>query len=205
MPGLIGRKVGMTQVWNEAGEAVPVTVIEAGPCTVVQVKTPERDGYQAVQLGFDPMPERKVLKPMAGHFKAHGTPPLRKLIEFREEEGKYEPGQVLKADLFEPGTMVKITGRTKGRGFQGVVKRHNFSGGPETHGAKTHDEPGSIGNSADPAKVWKGKKLPGQMGNTRRTTRGLRVEGVDAERNLLWIRGAVPGARGALLIIRKQG
>lgn len=205
MPGLIGKKLGMTQVFNEAGEAVPVTVIEAGPCTVVQVKTPERDGYQAVQLGFDPMPERKVTKPMAGHFKACGAPASRQLIEFPPGEGTYEPGQVIKADLFEPGTMVKVIGKSKGRGFQGVVKRHNFSGGPETHGAKTHDEPGSIGCSAYPAKVIKGKKLPGQMGDKRCTIRGLRIEGVDAERNLLWIRGAVPGARGSLVIIRKQG
>lgn len=205
MPALIGKKLGMTQIFGENGEAIPVTVVEAGPCTVVQVKTVERDGYQAVQMGFDAMPERKVNKPMAGHFKACGTPGYRHLVEFRISEGEYEPGQNLAADLFENGTKVAVTGTTKGRGFQGVVKRHGFGGGPETHGAKTHDEPGSIGNSAYPGKVWKGKKLPGHMGNARRTTKGLTIVGSDAERNLLWIKGAVPGARGSILYIRKQG
>ena len=204
MPGLIGKKLGMTQIFNENGEAVPVTVVEAGPCTVVQVKTPERDGYQAVQLGFDPLPERKVKKPMGGHFKACGTPPFRHLREFRYRDGEYEPGQVLKADVFEPGTIVKVTGVSKGRGFTGVVKRHNFHGGPETHGAKTHDEPGSIGNSAYPGRVWPGKKLPGQYGNVQRTVRTLKIVGMDVERNLMWIKGAVPGARGGLLFIRSQ-
>jgi large subunit ribosomal protein L3 len=194
----------MTQVYDENGNAIPVTVVEAGPCTVVQVKTPERDGYRAVQLGFDPLPERKATKPMSGHFKSCGTPPFRHLREFRFDEGEYEPGQVLTAEQFEAGTKIKVTGTTKGRGFQGVVKRHNFHGGPETHGAKTHDEPGSIGNSAYPGRVWKGKKLPGHMGNARRTVRTLRVVGIDSERNLMWIRGAVPGARGGLLFIRKQ-
>ena len=204
MPGLIGKKLGMTQVYDESGNAIPVTVVEAGPCTVVQVKTPERDGYRAVQLGFDPLPERKTTKPMTGHFKSCGAPLFRHLREFRFDDGEYEPGQVLTAEQFEAGAKIKVTGTTKGRGFQGVVKRHNFHGGPETHGAKTHDEPGSIGNSAYPGRVWKGKKLPGHMGNARRTVRTLRVVGVDSERNLMWIRGAVPGARGGLLFIRKQ-
>jgi len=205
MPGLIGKKVGMTQVFGEDGVAVPVTIVEAGPCTVVQVKTDERDGYRAVQLGFDPAPERKVNAPMGGHFKKCGTPAFRHLREFEVGDGEYEPGQTLKADLFEAGTRIMVTGTTKGRGFQGVVKRHNFGGGPETHGAKTHDEPGSIGNSAYPGKVWKGKRLPGHMGNSRCTIRGLRIVGHDAERNLVWIRGAIPGARGSLVTIRKQG
>ncbi len=194
----------MTQIYGEDGVAVPVTVIEAGPCTVVQVKTDETDGYRAVQLGFQPSPERKVNKPMAGHFKSRGTAPFRHLHEFRSGDGVYEPGQVLKSDHFDSGTKVSVTGRSKGRGFQGVVKRHNFGGGPETHGAKTHDEPGSIGNSAYPGRVWKGKKLPGHMGNATVTLRGLTIVGADAERNLLWIRGAVPGARGSLVYIRKQ-
>jgi len=204
MPGLIGKKLGMTQVFNEQGHAIPVTVVEAGPCTVVQVKTPERDGYRAVQLGFDPVGEKRTNKPMAGHFKACGTTTFRTLREFRFEEGEYEPGQDIKADIFEPGARVFVTGITKGRGFQGVVKRHGFHGGPETHGAKTHDEPGSIGMSAYPGRVVKGKKLPGHMGNVRRTIRGLRVVGVDVERNLVWIRGALPGAPNGLVIIRRQ-
>jgi large subunit ribosomal protein L3 len=204
MPGLIGKKLGMTQVFDEHGNAIPVTVIMVGPCTVVQVKTPERDGYRAVQVGFDPLPERKVNKPMDGHFRSCGTPAFRHLREFRVDEGEYEPGQELKGDLFEPGTIVSVTGTTRGRGFQGVVKRHGFSGGPETHGAKTHDEPGSIGASADPSRVWPGKRLPGHMGDARCTIRGVRVQGVDAEKNLLWLRGAIPGARGGVLLIRKQ-
>ncbi len=204
MPGLIGKKLGMTQIFDEQGNAIPVTVVEAGPCTVVQVKTPERDGYHAIQLGFDPLVERKVNKPMGGHFKGCGTDAFRTLREFRVTEGEYEPGQSITADIFEPGSKIAVTGITKGRGFQGVVKRHGFHGGPETHGAKTHDEPGSIGNSAYPGRVWKGKKLPGHMGNVRRTIRGLRIAGVDAERNIVWIKGAVPGARGGLLLIRKR-
>lgn len=194
----------MTQVYDEDGAAIPVTIVEAGPCTVLQVKTPERDGYQAVQIGFETVSDRRVNKPMAGHFKACGAGPFRHLTEFRFEEGEFEPGQVIKSDHFAPGTLVRVTGKSKGRGFQGVVKRHHFSGGPETHGAKTHDEPGSIGNSAYPAEVWKGKKLPGHMGNARCTTRGLRIVGVDAEKNLLWIEGALPGARGSVLYIQKQ-
>jgi large subunit ribosomal protein L3 len=205
MPGLIGKKLGMTQIFGEDGAAIPVTVVEVGPCMVVQVRTPERDGYRAVQLGFEALPERKTNKPMAGHFKACGTPAFRHLKEFRVDEGEFEPGQVLKADWFEAGTRVKVTGTSKGRGFQGVVKRHNFSGGPETHGAKTHDEPGSIGNSAYPGRVWKGKKLPGHMGNVTDTTLNLQVVGVDAERNLMWIKGSLPGARGSLLYILRHG
>ncbi len=205
MPGLIGKKVGMAQVFDEQGNVVPVTVVEAGPCTVVQVKTPERDGYRAVQLGFDPIDEKRANRPMTGHFKACGTGTFRTLREFRFEEGEYEPGQHITADIFEPGARVIVTGLSKGRGFQGVVRRHHFSGGPETHGAKTHDEPGSIGQSAYPSRVHKGKKLPGHMGNARCTVRNLRVVGVDAERNLLWIRGALPGAPGGLLLIRRHG
>jgi large subunit ribosomal protein L3 len=194
----------MTQIFGEDGTAEPVTIVEAGPCTVVQVRTKDLDGYQAAQIGFEPKREKKVTKAMAGHFKKAGTAPFRHLHEFRFDEGDYQPGQVLKSDLFATGTTVVVTGTSKGRGFQGVVRRHHFSGGPETHGAKTHDEPGSIGASAFPSRVWPGKRLPGHMGNATATIRGLEILGVDAEKNLLWIRGSVPGARGSLLYIKKQ-
>ncbi len=201
---MIGRKIGMTQVFGEDGSVIPVTVLEVGPCPVVAVRTPERDGYKAVQLAFDPVPERKLNKPRLGHLKKHGVGAYRTLREFRTDE-EFEPGAVLDVGIFEPGEKVDVVGTTKGRGFQGVVRRHGFHGGPETHGCKTHDAPGSIGASATPSRVIKGKKLPGHMGNARKTIKNLTVVKVDKERNLLIVKGAVPGARNSLVMVRKTG
>lgn len=204
MAGLIGRKIGMTQVFEEGGRVQPVTVLELGPCPVVAVRTPERDGYQAVQVAFDAVPARKLTKPALGHLKAGGVEPHRTLREFRTQEA-VEAGIVLDVSMFEVGEKVNVTGTTKGRGFQGVVKRHRFHGGRETHGCKTHAVPGSIGMSATPARVIKGKKLPGQMGNARKTIKNLKVVKIDTDRNLLVVRGAVPGHRNALVLVAKAG
>lgn len=204
MAGLIGKKIGMTQLFEEDGRVVPVTILEMGPCPVVASKTVERDGYQAVQLAYDPVPARKLPKPEIGHLKSHEVEPHRTLREIRTEE-VFEPGTVLDVSMFEIGDKVDIAGTTKGRGFQGVVRRHGFHGGRETHGCKTHAVPGSIGMSASPARVVKGKKLPGQMGNVRRTIKNLKVVRIDADRNLLVVRGAVPGHRNALVMVQKCG
>ena len=204
MAGLIGRKLGMTQIYTDAEELIPVTVVEAGPCPVVQIKTEENDGYSALQLAFDPVPARKVNKPGIGHFARGGVAPHRVLKEFRGEEGEYEVGQVLDVSQFEVGDRVKVTGRSKGKGFAGVVKRHNFRGKNTTHGTPDRvRHGGSIGQGTTPGKVWKGKKMAGRMGNVRVTTRGLSVVRVDAERNLLFLKGAVPGGVNGYLTIQK--
>lgn len=206
MTGIIGKKLGMTRVFNEDGTAVPVTVIEAGPCVVTQVKTADTDGYEAVQLGFDRVRRKALNKPRMGHFERAGLAPRRKLTEFRvEDAGGYEVGQEIKVDIFEPGEIVDVTGISKGRGFQGVVKRHGFSVGRETHGNRNHRKPGSIGQSATPAKVWKGRKLPGRMGGRRVTLKHISVVEVDGDKNLLLVRGAVPGANNGYVLIRKAG
>lgn len=202
MPGLIGRKIGMCQVFEDNGTVVPVTVLEAGPCPVVDVRTVERDGYGAVQLGFDPVAVRKLTRAQLGHLKSKGQDPHRMLREIRTDEDLPQ-GTVLDVSIFEIGEKVHVVGTTKGRGFQGVVKRHGFHGGKETHGCKTHAVPGSIGMSATPARVFKGKKLPGHMGNHRKTIKNLEVVGVDKDRNLLVVKGAVPGSRNSLVIVRK--
>ncbi len=206
MPGLIGKKVGMTQIFTDDGEAVGVTVIEAGPCPVVQVKTPERDGYRAVQLGFGRVKEKRVKKPEAGHAARAGLDYVpAELAEFEqgEEDEAYEAGQELTVELFEEGQRVKVSGKPKGRGFQGPVKRHGFSGGPASHGGSaTQRLPGSIGPGTDPSRVIKGRKMAGRMGGTVSTEENLRVERVDAERNLLLVRGSVPGARNNIVYIR---
>jgi large subunit ribosomal protein L3 len=204
MTGIIGRKLGMTRVFNEDGTAVPVTVIEAGPCVVTQVKTGKIDGYEAVQLGFGRARRKSVRKPQAGLFAKIGQRPMRRLREFRvKDPGQYEVGQVIRADIFEPGELVNVTAWSKGRGFQGVVKRHGFSGGSETHGSRSHRVPGSIGQSATPARVWKGRKLPGRMGNERVTIKGISVVEADGEKNLLLVRGAVPGATNGFVLVNK--
>jgi large subunit ribosomal protein L3 len=203
MKGIIGKKVGMTQVFDE-GIMVPVTVISAGTCWVVQKKTAETDGYDAIQVGFDPAKESRVTRPRKGHFAKAGVAPTRMLLEFRGASD-LEVGAEIKADIFEAGAKVDITGTSKGKGFQGVVKRHGFSGGPATHGSKTGRIPGSIGMSASPSRVLPGKKLPGQMGNKQVTIRNLTVVGIDAEQNLLWVRGAVPGAPNGYVVIRAAG
>jgi large subunit ribosomal protein L3 len=202
MPGLIGRKIGMTQVFEENGTVVPVTVLALGPCPVVQVKTLETDGYAAVQLAYDKVIARKITKPQRGHLESKQLEPHRVLREFRTEE-TLEPGAVLDVSLFAPGDRVDVVGTDKGRGFQGTRRRHHFRGGPETHGCKTHDQPGSVGASAWPSHVIKGRKLPGHMGDSRVTALNLKVVRIDQDRNLLLVRGAVPGGRHSLVLVRK--
>ncbi len=206
MKAIIGRKLGMTRVYDEDGRVIPVTVIEAGPCPVVQV----RDGVhgQAVQLGFGTRKPKRTTKALSGHVGKAGleTAPAR-LEEFALEAGDEapNPGDTITVEIFQSGERVKITGTTKGRGFQGVVKRYGFRGGPATHGSTRYRRPGSLGPGTDPSRVIKGKKLPGHMGAARQTTTGLQVVKVDAERNLLYVRGAVPGPKSGMVTVRKQG
>lgn len=205
----MGRKVGMTQVFNAEGLVVPVTVIEVEPNVVAQVKTIESDGYNAVQIGFDTLKEKNVNKPLKGHFEKAGVSAKRKLQEFRvENPTEFAVGQEIKADLFQAGERVDITGISKGKGFQGVIKRHGQSRGPESHGSRYHRRPGSMGASSYPARVFKGKKLPGHMGAVQVTVQNLEVVKVDTERNALLVKGAVPGPRKGLVTIKqtiKQG
>ncbi len=201
--GILGKKIGMTQIFTPEGRAVPVTVIEAGPCVVIQKKTVANDGYDAVQLGFSEKKERLATKPMIGHFAKAGSKPLKLLREFRVDEGEnFDLGQEIKADIFNEGEYVDVTGTSKGKGFAGVIKRWNFNRASMTHGSMYHRRPGSLG-STDPARVFKGRKLPGRLGGVRTTTLGLQVAKVDAERNLLLIKGAIPGAKGSFVMIRK--
>lgn len=205
MMGLIGRKVGMTQVFNDQGKAVPVTVIEVGPCTVTELRTDERDGYKAVQLGYGAQKESRMARPFLGQFKKRNLTPSRVLREFRVDDlDGLEVGQSLKVDMFEQGTHVDVVGVTKGRGFAGVVKRHGFTGGKATHGTTTHKQPGSIGASAFPSRVIKGKRLPGRMGTARYSAKNLEVVRVDAEQNVLLVKGAVPGPTRGLVLIHKR-
>ncbi|OQX56866.1 MAG: 50S ribosomal protein L3 [Thermotoga sp. 4484_232] len=202
MKMIIGRKVGMTQIFKD-NKAIPVTVIKAGPCVVVQKKTVETDGYNALQLGFEEIPEKKVNKPLLGHFKKFGVKPFRILKEFRVENvDEFEIGQEINVSMFKEGDIVDVTGWSKGRGFAGAMKRWGFRGGPKSHGSKFHRQLGSVGQHTEPAKIWKGKKMPGRYGNERVTIRNLEVVEVDTENNLLVVRGGVPGARGGLLLIR---
>ncbi len=204
LKGMIGKKVGMTRLFMEGGKQVSATVLEVGPCTVVQVKTDETDRYNAVQLGFGQKKAGRVTKPMAGHFAKAGAEPVRVLREFRmEDAGELAVGQSVSADIFAPGDKVNITGQSKGRGYSGVVKRHGFHGGRDTHGCTTHNRPGSIGMSADPSRVLKGKRMPGQFGNARTTVRNLKVLDVRPEQNMVVVAGAVPGANGGIVIINK--
>src|SRR5215813_13878712 len=205
MMGLIGRKVGMTQLFDEKGDVVPVTVIEAGPCTVTDIRTSERDGYTALQLGFGTNKEKRFTKPVLGQFTKRNLPPSRHLREFRiTDVSAYTLGQTLNASVFEKGEHVDVEGTTKGRGFAGIIKRHGFKGGHATHGPTMGREPGSIGSSAYPSRVIKGKRLPGRMGGKPLTIKHLRVVGVDPEQNLLLVRGAVPGPVNGLVIIKKR-
>jgi large subunit ribosomal protein L3 len=203
--GIIGTKLGMTQLFDqESGRVTPVTVIEAGPCPVVAVRTPEADGYTAVQLAFRPVKEKKLTRPRAGHLKAAGVAPHRALVEFRNADG-WNAGDTVTVETFEPGERVKVSGISRGKGFAGTIKRHRFSRGPASHGSHNVRAPGSIGASATPSHVYKGTKMAGQMGSQRVTQRGLRVVEVDTERNLLLVEGAVPGAPGGVLEIRSDG
>jgi len=200
---ILGRKLGMTQIWSDDDKLIPCTVIEAGPCVVSLVRTEKRDGYRAIQIGYGDMKESKVNKPQAGHFKKAGVAPKRHLAEVRLEEGEqYKTGDMITVDTFEVGTHVHVTGTSKGKGFAGVMKRHNFKGGPGGHGSHFHRAPGSIGMCASPSRVLKGVGMPGHMGDETVTVRNLEVIRTDAEQNLLILKGAVPGGKNGLLTIR---
>src|SRR5436309_8417624 len=203
MPALLGKKVGMTQVFGEDGRIERVTVVEAGPCPVVGIRSPDRDGCEAVQLGYGQVKEKRLTKAELGHLKKADAPPLRHLVEFRNEAGELQVGDTVTVEAFEKGQKVKVSGVSKGKGFQGTVKRHNFSRGPVTHGSHNVRAPGSIGASATPSRVFKGIRGPGQMGNKRVTQRGLEIARVDADRNLLLIKGSVPGSRNGIVEVRK--
>ena len=205
MAGLIGKKIGMTRVFTEEGVAIPVTVVEAGPCPVVQVKTPETDGYDAIQLGFGAKKAKRAKKARLGHVAKAGLESAPAILrEFSPADGEaYELGQELTVEVFEAGESVRVTGTTKGRGFQGVMKRYGFAGRPASHGHPGSRTPGSMGPGTDPARVIKGKKLPGQMGNVRQTIRNIKVVKVDLERNLLFLKGGVPGSRNSYVLITK--
>ncbi len=204
MIGLLARKIGMTQLFDATGRVVPVTLLVAGPCKVVQLKTPARDGYTAVQLGFGARREKCQTSPVKGHLKKYGAAGTRTLREVRVDDATaYQEGQELNVTLLEIGSKVDVTATSKGRGFAGVVKRHHFSGGRATHGCVTHKQPGSIGASAYPSRVIKGKRLPGRMGGGRVTVKNLEVIGVDAEQHLVWVRGSVPGAPNGTVLIRR--
>ncbi|MBI2956829.1 MAG: 50S ribosomal protein L3 [Acidobacteria bacterium] len=207
VPGILGKKLGMTQVFAEDGSVIPVTVLKAGPCVVVQRKTKETDGYEAVQLGLvEFIRPQRVSKPRSGHFKKSNVPPLRYLREVPLDDPKLEAkagDKVLVEEVFRPDDQVDVIGISKGRGYAGFVKRHHFRGGPATHGSMFHRAPGSIGGSSYPSRVWPGQRMAGQMGNERVTARNLRVVQVDAEEHLLLVRGAVPGATGGYVLIRR--
>jgi len=200
--GILGKKLGMTQIFSETGQAIPVTVIEAGPCVVLQKKTPNQDGYSAIQVGFGDIRESLVNKPMKGHFQKAHVKPLRHIRELRTDEVEgFQVGQEIKADIFAPGEIVDVTGTSKGKGFAGGIKRHRFHRGPMKHGSKYHRRPGSLA-AKGPARVFKGRKLPGHLGAVRVTVQNLEVVRVDAERNLLLLKGAVPGPRRGLLVVK---
>jgi large subunit ribosomal protein L3 len=204
--GILGKKLGMTQLFDEeSGAVTAVTVIEAGPCPVVAVRTPDADGYEAVQLAFDAVPERKLTRPELGHLKRFGAGPHRRLVEFRGPIDGGVVGEAVTVEVFQPGDKVKVAGIGIGKGFQGTIKRHNFKRGPKSHGSHNVRAPGSIGASAWPARVMKGIRGPGQMGNKRITQKGLEIVEVRAKDNLLMVRGAVPGPRNGVVEVRTDG
>lgn len=208
--GILGTKLGMTQIFDrETGLAIPVTVIQAGPCFVAQVKTQQTDGYNAIQIGYNEVKEKALSKPEIGHLQKAGAPPLRHLKEYRvDDPAQFEAGQSIKSDLFSDGQLVDVTGTSMGRGFSGYQKRHNFRRGPMSHGSKNHRQPGSTGPGTTPGRIFPGKKMAGRYGGTQVTTRKLTVVQIDSDRNLLLIKGAVPGKPGSLLSIaptRKVG
>jgi large subunit ribosomal protein L3 len=202
--GILGEKLGMTQVWDAANRLVPVTVVKAGPCVVTQVRTPERDGYDAVQIGYGAVDPRKVNKPETGHFEKAGVPPRRYLVEIRTTDAaEYQVGQEVTADVFEPGALVDVIATSKGKGFSGVMKRHGFGGLGAGHGVqRKHRSPGSIGACATPSRVFKGLRMAGRHGGVKTTTLNLKVHSVDAEKGVLLIKGAVPGPTGGLVLVR---
>ena len=202
---LIGKKLGMTQLFEESGNLTPVSVIQAGPCPIVQVKTVEADGYTAIQIGYDEVKAQRVAKPLIGHFKKAKVKPLRVLTEVRvEDPSQFKVGDAIDVGAFAPNDIVHVEGQSKGKGFAGTIKRHGFQRGPETHGSHSHREPGSIGMCATPSRVFKGLKMSGRMGGKRTTVRNLTVVEVDAENNLLFVKGAVPGANNGIVYIRKD-
>ncbi len=205
MSGIMARKVGMTRLFREDGRVVPVTVLEARPCPVVQVRTLEKDGYEAAQIGYRAQKKSRLLKPELGHLDKAGAPPVACLVEVPLPAGReVRPGDFMEISMFVPGEKVDVTGLSKGKGFQGVVKRHGFSGGDNAHGCKSKRVPGSIGQHTTPAEVWDGKKMPGRDGATRTTVKNLEVVRVDTENNLLILKGAVPGSKNGYLLVRKQ-
>jgi large subunit ribosomal protein L3 len=205
MPAILAKKLGMTQVFQEDGSVARVTVLEAGPCPVTAIRTPERDGYNAVQLAFGLTKEKHLSKPELGHLKKADAPPMRTLAEFRDEAGELQVGETVTVKSFQEGTRVKISGTSKGKGFQGTVKRHNFASGPKSHGSHNVRAPGSIGASATPSRVFKGIRGPGQMGNKRVTQKGVEIIRVDRSENLLLVRGSVPGPPGGIVEVRTDG
>ena len=204
LKGLLGEKLGMTQVWDENNRVVPVTVVKAGPCVVTQIKTPEQDGYSSVQIAFGAIDPRKVNKPASGHFAKAGVTPRRHLVELRTDDAsEYAVGQELAVDTFETGQVIDVVGTTKGKGYAGVMKRHGFHGVGASHGAhRNHRKPGSIGGCATPGRVFKGMRMAGRMGVARQTTQNLTIHAVDAENVLILIKGAVPGPKGGLVLVR---
>ena len=204
--GVLGEKLGMTQVWDENNRVVPVTVVKAGPCVVTQIKTPEQDGYSSVQIAFGAIDPRKVNKPATGHFTKAGVTPRRHLVELRTDDAsEYAVGQELAVDTFEAGQVIDVVGTTKGKGYAGVMKRHGFAGVSASHGAhRNHRKPGSIGGCSTPGRVFKGMRMAGRMGGVRQTTQNLTVHAVDAEKGLLLIKGAVPGPKGGYVVVKQE-
>jgi large subunit ribosomal protein L3 len=205
MAAILAKKLGMTQVFQEDGSVARVTVLEAGPCPVTGIRTVERDGYEAVQLAFGATKEKQLTRAELGHLKKADAPPMRHVVEFRDEAGELQVGESVTVEAFEIGQRVKIAGVSKGKGFQGTIKRHNFKSGPKSHGSHNVRAPGSIGASATPSRVFKGLRGPGQMGNRRVTQRGLEIVDVDARQNLLLVRGSVPGPRNGYVEVRSDG
>jgi large subunit ribosomal protein L3 len=205
MPAILAKKLGMTQLFQEDGKVERVTVLEAGPCPVTAIRTFERDGYEAVQLAFGATKEKHLSRAELGHLRKADAPPMKHVVEFRDEAGELTVGETVTVEAFEVGNTVKVSGTSKGKGFQGTIKRHRFASGPKSHGSHNVRAPGSIGASATPSRVMKGIKSPGQMGNKRVTQRGLTVVQIDSERNLLVVRGAVPGPRNGVVEVRTDG
>ena len=206
MKSILGRKIGMTQIFDADGKVIPVTVVSAGPCTVVQVKTVEKDGYSAIKVGYEEQKPQRIKKPVLGQYTKRNLKPQRLLREIRLSNGEtFEVGQTIGPEIFADVSWVEVMGVSKGKGFQGVMKRHNYAGGPASHGSMFHRAPGSIGQSSFPSRVFKNKALPGQMGNKRITVKGLKVFDVRSEENILLVSGSIPGPVGGMVIVRKAG
>ena len=202
---LLGQKLGMTRMFTEEGRWIEVTLVQAGPCTIIQRKTRDRDGYDAVQVGYGDANESRLTKPAKGHFAKAGVAPKRYLREFRVDPASdLQPGQEIRNDIFKAGDKVDISGTSKGKGFAGVIRRHGMGGGPEGHGSNFHRAPGSVGQSADPSKIIRGKRMPGRMGNEKKTVQNLEIVQVDTEKNLLVVHGCIPGANGGVVVVKQS-